>query len=244
MFDLSRRGTCTAGLPVSGSMASTSSLGAILAGGQSRRFGAPKALAEIGGAPIIARVRDALLGAAADVVLITGEPGLFAGLDLPTRPDAVAGAGALSGVHTALLHARGAGYGAVFCVACDMPFLSAPLLRRLRERWEESGAHAVVPASPGPLGFEPLCALYSVAALPEVEARVRRDERALGGLIDALDADRIPLTEVLRFGEPNTLFLNVNTPEDYQRALRIARRTPDTRQPPGALTAGDTNEPE
>lgn len=225
-------------------MALTSPLGAILAGGQSRRFGAPKALAEIDGVPIIARVRDALLGAAADVVLITGQPELFAGLQLPARPDAAEGAGVLSGVHTALLWAREAGHGAVFCVACDMPFLSAPLLRRLCKRWEESGADAVVPASSGPLGFEPLYALYSAAALPEVEARVRRGECALGRLIDALDTDRLPLAEVLRFGDPDTLFLNVNTPEDYQRAVRTARQMPHPGEARGARTTGDANEPE
>jgi len=47
--------------------------GAILAGGGSRRFGAPKALAQVGGRAIVERVRDALMEAGAEVGVIAGE---------------------------------------------------------------------------------------------------------------------------------------------------------------------------
>src|SRR5687767_8887411 len=82
--------------------ASQPPLGVILAGGASRRFGTPKALATVGGRRIIDRVRDALSAAVADVVVSANEQDLFVDLGLPMRADEVAGLGALGGIHTAL----------------------------------------------------------------------------------------------------------------------------------------------
>jgi hypothetical protein len=45
---------------------------------------------------------------------------------------------------------------------------------------------------------------------------------ALHPLLDLVPTRRIPLAEVERFGDPELLFLNVNTPTDHQRAERIA----------------------
>lgn len=198
-------------------------LGALLAGGASRRFGAPKALAEIGGRPVIERVREALAEATDRVVLIAPE-GAFPSLELPGRPDRVPGAGPLGGIHTALQWAEEEGRAGALCVACDLPFLSAALLRRLVEQASEPEAEAVVPESAGCRGVEPLCAVYSVAALPEIEARLLRGEHGMAALLDALRTARLPLAEVRRFGDPEILFLNVNTPEDHRRALRITER--------------------
>ncbi|MFW5951113.1 MAG: molybdenum cofactor guanylyltransferase, partial [Gemmatimonadota bacterium] len=106
--------------------------GVILAGGQSRRYGSPKALAEVGGARIIDRVRTALERTTTDVVLSANEPELFQDLGLPTFPDARPGLGPLAGIYTALLRAREAGRPGILVVACDMPFPCEPLLERLR----------------------------------------------------------------------------------------------------------------
>jgi molybdopterin-guanine dinucleotide biosynthesis protein A len=68
-------------------------LGVILAGGASRRFGSPKALARVGGRRIVDRVRDALRAAVPEVVVSANQPELFADLGLPIRGDEVAGLG-------------------------------------------------------------------------------------------------------------------------------------------------------
>ncbi len=198
-------------------------LGVILAGGQSRRFGATKALVEVDGKRMIERVRDAMQAALPEVVLITRQSEAFAELGLPTRVDLLPGGGALAGVHTGLRWAEELGRPGAICVACDMPFLSAVLVRSLAGRARESRALVVAPESMGPAGLEPLCAFYSVALLPEIEARIARGERALTALLDPLHTERLPLMEVLRLGDPDRLFLNVNTPEDYRRALELAR---------------------
>ena len=196
-------------------------LGVILAGGASRRFGSPKALAEVGGVPIVERVRGTLAAVLPDVRVIANEPRLFAGLDLPVRPDLTPGAGPMAGVQAALRWAAEEGRPGALCVGCDLPFVSPALLRALLERAAD-GAEIVVPESRGRRGVEPLCAFYPVACLPAVDDLLRAGERGMMALLGAARTERLPLEEVLRHGDPDVLFLNVNTPEDQQTAARLA----------------------
>jgi molybdopterin-guanine dinucleotide biosynthesis protein A len=192
---------------------------AILAGGASRRFGAPKALASVGGRRIVERVRDALRAVAGETVLIVNEAAGFADLGMEMRGDEVAGVGPLGGIVTALRWAAERGHGGALCVACDMPFASAALLRRIAER---AGDAIVVPESRGRRGVEPLCAWYPAACLPAAERMIAGGSRALHPLLDAFPAERVPLAEVELIGDPDVLFLNVNTPADHEIAQRIA----------------------
>jgi molybdopterin-guanine dinucleotide biosynthesis protein A len=198
-------------------------LGAILAGGASRRFGAPKALAEVGGRPIVERVRDALLEAGAEVVVIANDSSLFADLRLEQRADEVAGMGPLAGIVAAVRWAAERRCAGALCVACDMPFLSAALLRRI-----PAGARHViiVPESRGRRGVEPLCAWYPVECLAAAERMIAEGSWALYPLLERFPAERVRLAEVERFGDPEVLFLNVNTPADHALAQRIAADVP------------------
>ena len=193
--------------------------GVILAGGASRRFGAPKALATVGGRRIVERVRDALAAVAGEVGMIANEPALFDGLGVASRADEVAGVGPLAGIVTALRWAAERGYPGALCVACDMPFVSPALLRRIAD---ERGAEFALPESRGRRGVEPLCAWYGAACLPAAGRMIAEGEWALHALLERVPARRIPFQEIERFGDPDILFLNVNTPADHERAERIA----------------------
>jgi molybdopterin-guanine dinucleotide biosynthesis protein MobB len=206
--------------------ASPAPLGVLLAGGASRRFGSPKALAAVGGRRIVDRVRDALSTAVANVVVSANEPDLFADLGLPMRADEVAGLGALGGIHTALRWAAERGRSGALVVACDMPWISAELLRVIAERAVSTAADAVVPESGGRRGIEPLCAWYSVRCLPHVERMIADGERRVHRLVDGIRAEVIPLAEVRRMGDPGILFLNVNTVDDLRRAERHGQPPP------------------
>jgi molybdopterin-guanine dinucleotide biosynthesis protein A len=197
--------------------------GAILAGGASRRFGSPKALARVDGVRIIDRVRSALTEAVDEMVLIANEPDLFAGLGLPVRGDRLPGLGPLAGIEAALRWAAERGGAGALCVSCDLPFASAGLLRALAERGD--AAHAVVPESPRGHGIEPLCAWYPTAALPAVERALASADRSLRALLASVDTIRLPLEVVRRFGDAEVLFFNVNTRDDLERAQQLARRT-------------------
>lgn len=195
-------------------------VGSILAGGASVRFGSPKALAHVGGRPVIERVRDALRDAGLEPRLITGRPEWFAELDLPSRADAVAGAGPLAGVQAALRWAAEEGRPGTLCVPCDMPFLPPGLLHSLVKRADDEAV--IVPESGGRREVEPLCAFYPVACLPTIQDHLARGSYRLMDLLDALPVRRVPLAEVRRWGEPEHIFLNLNTPEDHRRAEALA----------------------
>jgi molybdopterin-guanine dinucleotide biosynthesis protein MobB len=197
-------------------------VGVILAGGESRRFGAPKALARIGGRTLVVRVRDALREVTPDVRLVANRREWFDGLGVPQRADAVPGLGALGGILTALRWAREDGADGVLVAACDMPFVASALLRRILAEARETGADAVVPESGGPMGFEPLCAWYGAACLAEVEAMAAAGERRAHRIAGRVRARRVPLAEVCRAGPPSVLFHNVNTMDQHREAERIA----------------------
>lgn len=198
-------------------------VGAILAGGASRRFGSPKALARVDGVRVIDRVWSALRDSVDEVVLIANDPALFADVGLPTVADRVPGLGPLGGIDAALRWAAGRGAAGALCVSCDLPFASPALLREIAARG--SATHAVVPESPRGHGIEPLCAWYPAGALPAVERALASDDRSLRALLAAIGCVRLPLDEVRRFGDPEILFFNVNTREELERAQQLARRS-------------------
>jgi len=154
-------------------------------------------------------------------VLIANEPVVFGDGDLPMRPDRSTGMGPLAGIETALRWAMEMGRPGALVIACDMPFVSAALLREIVQRAISGDADAVVPESAGRRGMEPLCAWYSVRCLDAVERALASGERSLMALVASVRAERIALAEVRRFGDPDVLFLNVNTPGDLQRAIEI-----------------------
>ncbi|HEU0079440.1 MAG TPA: hypothetical protein VFQ76_17420, partial [Longimicrobiaceae bacterium] len=69
----------------------------------------------------------------------------------------------------------------------------------------------------------PLCAFYSVRCLAEAERMLESGERRLVELLERVRTARVPLEEVRRWGAPEVMFLNVNTPADHARAEEIAR---------------------
>lgn len=199
-------------------------LGAILAGGASRRFGTPKALARVGGRTMVRRAHDALRPLCDDLVLGTGDVSLREGLQVDVVPDSFAGEGPLAGIHAALAHGAAHGFSGVLCLACDLPFVPSILLRALLDRAAtDPAALAVAPESGGRRGVEPLCAYYAVAALGEVERLLGEGVRSAYQALEALPGTVvIPLAEVRALGDPDRLFFNVNTRDDHARALRIA----------------------
>jgi molybdopterin-guanine dinucleotide biosynthesis protein A len=99
-------------------------LGAVIAGGRSRRFGSDKAVALLEGRSLIDHAIAALLPVT-DEVIVCGRdwPGL------PTLPDRPApDLGPLGGINAALADAQARGFSAVLTIGCDMPGVPAQLL--------------------------------------------------------------------------------------------------------------------
>ncbi len=202
-------------------------LGVIQAGGRNTRYGSHKALARVGDTPILERVRAAVASVSDDVVLVANEPDVYRSAGLELRPDARPGAGALGGILTAVLWARERGAEAALVVACDMPFVPPALLAALVEDWRAGEAagmppDVVAPESGGRRGVEPLCALYGLRCQQPIERALERDDLRVVSFFDEVAVRTLPLERVRAFGDPEVLFLNVNTPEERERAERIA----------------------
>jgi molybdenum cofactor guanylyltransferase len=201
-------------------------LGVLIAGGASTRFGAPKALAQIGGRRVVDRAYDALRHAAHDCVAIINDEQIATHVALESRPDLVPGAGALGGIVTALHWAGERRADAIIAIGCDMPFVAPALLQSLVERWRAGGCDAVLPESNSRRGVEPLCAVYGQACLPAIERALQRDDRRMISFHDEVTIARLSLRDVARHGDPDVLFFNLNTPESRERAERIAAALP------------------
>jgi molybdopterin-guanine dinucleotide biosynthesis protein A len=102
-------------------------LGAILAGGASRRFGSDKAIAQIGGRPMLAHIAERL-AVQSDGLVIVGRdwPGIERVDDRPAPR-----LGPLGGLAGALAYATAQGFDAVLTSACDLPDLPLDLRTQL-----------------------------------------------------------------------------------------------------------------
>lgn len=186
---------------------------AILAGGRARRFGGTdKAALRLGAARVIDRQLAALTVVTNDIAIISNEPSRYAALRLPVFPDVIAGAGALGGVHTALVCAR---TDLVLIVACDLPFVSSALFQRLIDDMSDD-VDAVIPRSAR--GLEPLCAIYHRRCAAAARARIDRGELQMSGLAQEVRVRELDAAALAAYDPDGRLFVNINTPHDYARA--------------------------
>lgn len=102
-------------------------LGAILGGGQSSRFGSDKAMALLHGRPLMDHAVEGLRDHV-DTIIAAGRhwPGLERVDDLPEP-----GLGPLGGLLGALTYARSSGYDVVLTCGCDTVGLSAQTIKAL-----------------------------------------------------------------------------------------------------------------
>ena len=186
--------------------------GVVQAGGRSTRMGGePKALIELGGRRLIERVVSVVREVVDDVLVVTNTPDLFRFLGLPMVPDVFVDGGSLGGIYSGLAAASGE---AVFTVACDMPFLCAPVARLVVDRADE--ADVVVPRAGDQL--QTLHAVYGKRCLPAMEARLRAGRLKITGFFDDVRVLEVAEAEVARHADPALVFMNVNTPEELARA--------------------------
>jgi molybdopterin-guanine dinucleotide biosynthesis protein A len=187
---------------------------AILAGGRATRFdGRDKSALAFGADRLLDRQIAVLRQVVDALVIVTTQPERYRGLDVPVATDAVPNGGALGVLYTALSVSPAA---QTLVVACDMPFLTAPFLRFLAEAGRD--VDLAIPRTAA--GYEPLCASYARACLGPVKARLDAGRFKLAGLVTAdLRVRELGPDELAPFDPDQTLFVNVNTPDDYARAV-------------------------
>ncbi|MGH2484620.1 MAG: molybdenum cofactor guanylyltransferase [Ktedonobacterales bacterium] len=201
-----------------GRASATKVTGVVLAGGASRRMGQEKAQLVIQGEPLLARVTR-LLRLTFSAVIVVGPPSLAELVPgVTVVPDTRAEQGPLAGLEAAFAATRPT---LLFVVACDMPFLSPTLARRMVEiALAQPDADAVALRSP--LGLEPLHAVYRRACHPVTTAVLDGGERSLQALLARVRVMEVTPKERARGDPAGLATVNVNTPEEWRRALLLA----------------------
>ena len=183
---------------------------AILAGGRATRFGGrDKSALLIEGRPILERQIQELSQITSDILIVGGDPSGRAVEGARYVADQVPGCGPLGGLHAALTDALGE---ATIVVACDMPYVSASLLRHLLAL--TSVADAVVPRTEH--GYHPLCAAYTPACVKPIARRLAEGRFKMTDLFDDVRVCIVTAEEIDAFGDHRRLLANVNTPAEYR----------------------------
>ncbi len=191
-----------------------------MAGGTSSRFGRDKALVELGGRPMYARIGALFKSVVLWKTRLVGNVLKYDGLGMVCIPDLWPGEGPLGGIVTALRHTSAtdeADYNLI--VSCDMPFLTKEWIGFLLERAFDSEAQVVLPRSTH--GLEPLCAVWRTDTCGAVEDQFRKGVRRVTEAISNLKSEVLDERDWKRFDSDGRLFWNMNTLADYEEARRI-----------------------
>lgn len=184
----------------------------VLAGGRGKRLGADKAVVEVAPGETLLQRALALVAPLSDDIIVVQRANQH--LDVPgvrVVRDRFPFEGPLAGILAGIEAAR---QEWSLVVACDMPFLSRPLICYLLAL--RPGHDAVVPRLE--VGMEPLHALYHRRAAPAIRAALERGERRLISFYCALRVRAVPPDELAPFDRDGRAFFNVNTPEDLAQA--------------------------
>jgi molybdopterin-guanine dinucleotide biosynthesis protein A len=182
---------------------------AVLAGGASRRMGAPKAELPYGAGTLLEHQVSRLGAVFERVFVVAKEPvrGLPASVTVvfDRSPDHAA----VHGLARALEEVR----DHVFVLAVDLPVLAMPVARAIAQAALTGGAAAVVPEADGRL--QPLAAVWRRGALPEVERRISSQDLSVSDIARAVGASVFPEDAWRPFDPSGRSFMNVNTLEEY-----------------------------
>lgn len=175
-------------------------LGAVLAGGASRRFGSDKALALHDGRALIDHA-IARLSEVADAVVVSGgsRPGYTSVPDEPAP-----GLGPLGGLCGAMTHAAANGFDAVLTIPCDTPDLPVEALRALVET--NRAAH---------LADLPVAGYWPIALHADLIDQLSRDDRSMRGWARRCGAIGVAAPPIA----------NINRPSDLARLTKAPNAT-------------------
>lgn len=181
---------------------------ALLAGGQSSRFGGDKARAKIGSRwPLRERVEQ-LRPAVSELLVIGGDSALAEELHAGYLPDRMQNAGPLAGIQTAL---AGAATEFVFIFPCDMPRLPVAALelfcKNIGTREALLLRRAGIPV--------PVCGLYRSALAGPIASALTASIRKITDALPAAGTGFLDVEALTAENFDPDDFLGFNTPEEF-----------------------------
>lgn len=180
-------------------------VGVIFAGGSSRRYGQDKALALLGGAPLLQWVADRIRPQVNELV-VSGN--IRQGFDLRIIPDERPDAGPLAALCSILDWAGREGFPLVMTASCDTPFVPRDIGRVLHASLVD---HDCAVASRGGT-MHPTCALWRTARRAGVRTAFEAGVRSLHGAISRVSAIAVDISTAN--GPGGDPFFNINSQAD------------------------------
>ncbi len=179
-------------------------VGVLIGGASSRMGGRPKGLIELkGGETILSRTMRISREAGLEAVLV-GDLAIYDAINIPRIADAADITGPLAGLHALLEHAQDR---SVIALACDMPFVTPTLLRRLAI--DSPRAIVLAPRSADGQKWEPLCARYAASVRPILAQAIERGDQSFQQLFK-----RLQVTELALSDEERNATIDWDTPSD------------------------------
>jgi molybdopterin-guanine dinucleotide biosynthesis protein A len=196
-------------------------VGAILAGGRSRRMGGgDKGLISLGGKPMIAHVIERLAPQVTTLIINTNsDPKAYAFFGLPVVADVLgAFAGPLAGVLTVMRWAQANRPNArwVFTAACDTPFLPLDVVQTLSRT--AMSAHLPYAGASSSSGVHYTTGLWAVELADDIDAFLKSGDRKVRLWIERHHHISVFFPQASTGCDP---FFNINTPEDVINAGRM-----------------------
>ena len=183
----------------------------------SRRLGRDKVALPLAGRPLALWAAAALAPWVKECWLVTNQPLAHLSLGLPLLTDFRPGQGPLGGIETALFYTS---TPLVLAVAADAPFLAPPLLAALAEKAAKGIKTALVCRNSS--GLHPFPGIYAVKLLPRLTTFLTGEDRSVRHFLEECRAQVLTEEEVARLDPQGRSFMNLNTPEDFAAAARLA----------------------
>ncbi|MGH1363538.1 MAG: molybdenum cofactor guanylyltransferase [Calditrichia bacterium] len=189
---------------------------AIIAGGKSRRFGSPKALAEFHGKRLIDHAVSLAQQLSENVFVCCGSAPLPLDSSIQQLPDLFQNCGPIGGLHAAFESCE---TERIAIIPCDMPLVTANIYKTLLEN--DKHDQPVVAVSER--GVQPLVSIWPVSARGSIELQMATKRYGLHALLKHLDAIEV----VFNTAVAERQFRNVNTLADL-RAIDDSNFTHET----------------
>jgi molybdopterin-guanine dinucleotide biosynthesis protein A len=184
----------------------------ILAGGASSRMGTDKSQLLFERQTFTERIADTLRKVT-DSVTVVGRT--LSDSSLPSVPDVYPQWGALGGLHAALTAATREW---AIVVACDLPFVTSELFSHLATLRLDHDA--VVPIQPDGRP-QPLAAFYRVEPCRRRATElIEMGQRRPLDLLETVKTRWVAFDEIRNLDQSERFFVNINTPSDYDEAIR------------------------
>jgi len=188
----------------------------ILAGGRSSRMGPPKAELPFDGGTMLDYIVAEMMRVFDDLVVAVAEPKLFAweGYGARSVEDRVSYRGPVAALEHVL---RKIEFDRAFVCSCDVPFVNGDLARKLCDMLRDDDV--LIPHVDGKL--QTLHAVYRKQCAKILATMRKNGESRLHEIVNFATVRIVPEEEIRSLDPELLSFFNVNTPEDYERALKL-----------------------